>query len=162
MQRQIVRNKGWRWGGIIAAMVFWATPLGAAPPEPSEPDKPTQPTPQEAEDKARMYAAAKVLQASLDALRARDFEGWLSHYDKDVEVITDQMHISGRDQLGAIYRPLFDAGLPVPKILESGWTGTRIYVRQQEFIGEGLPVGVSYAEYEITGSKITAVYAQAM
>lgn len=143
-------------------MVVWAAPLGAAPPEQSEPDKPTEPAPQEADGKARMYAAAKVVQASLDEWRARDFEGWISHYDKDVVVITDQMHISGRDQLRAIYRPVFDAGVPAPKILESGWTGTRIYVRQQEFIGEGLPIGISYAEYEVTVSKITAIYGHSM
>lgn len=105
--------------------------------------------------------AARVLQSSIDAWRAGNFEGWIARYSPNVVVQAPQMIIEGREELRAIYRVLFDGGIPAPAILESGWTGERIYVRQREFVAEGVPAGVTYAEYEVTGDLITAVTAYA-
>lgn len=105
-------------------------------------------------------AAAKVIQASLDAWRARNFEGWISKYHPEVIVYAPQMRIVGRKELRAIYRAVFDMRIPDPDILESGWTGERVFVRQQEYFGKGVPGAVTYAEYEVVGGLITTVYAQ--
>ena len=44
------------------------------------------------------------------------------------------------------------------RIIESGWTGKRIFVVQREFGMDGAEIGTTYAEYEVKGGKITAVY----
>lgn len=109
----------------------------------------------------RIAESARVLQSSINAWRAGNFEGWIARYSPNVLVQAPQMFIEGRQELRAIYRALFDGGIPAPDILDSGWTGERIFVRQREYVAEGVPAGVTYAEYEVKGGLITAVYAYA-
>ena len=129
----------------------------AAPTAPAEEPAPTAPAPVA---NPEALAAAKVIQASLDAWRARNFEGWIAKYHPDVVVYAPRMRIQGRKELRAIYRAAFDLRVPEPDILESGWTGERVFVRQQEYFGKGVPGAVTYAEYEVVGGLITTVYAQ--
>lgn len=112
----------------------------------------------QAADDAEMQAAAKVVQRSLDAWRARNFEGWLANYSPDAVVATENMTLVGRSELRKVYKMVFDAKLPNPQILDSGWTGSRIFVIQREFAAGGVELGTTYAEYEVKGGKITAVY----
>lgn len=109
------------------------------------------------ENEAKKLAAAKVVQGSIDAVRARNFERWLSFYSLDTVVIINDMVIDGRAQLRQVYEPVFEMNLPMPEILESGWTGERIYVLQREFHPGGWEVE-TYAEYEVRGDKIVAVH----
>jgi hypothetical protein len=117
-----------------------------------------QETAQEAEDTARMNASAKVVQRALDAWRARNFEGWIANYGEDVVIRVPGATLVGREEMRLIYEPMFQARIPDPKILESGWTGERVYVRQMEYLDKLTPVGVSYVEYEVRNGKIIAVY----
>ena len=107
---------------------------------------------------AKMNAAAKVVQRSLDAWRKGNFEGWLAQYSPNVVVATDGMTLVGKAEVRKVYKLVFDAKLKTPEIIESGWTGERIFVVQQEFGPNGGVIGTSYAEYEVKGGKITAVY----
>lgn len=115
-----------------------------------------------AANSAAMNTAATIVQASLDAWRARNFEGWIAKFAPDVQVITSQMRIIGRKELRAIYRVVFDAGFPEPKILKSGWTGERVFVVQEEFLPGGHSASITYSEYEVTDGLITMVYGQQM
>ena len=110
---------------------------------------------------AQMQAAAKVVQGSLDKWRARDFEGWLAMYSSNVVVAAENMTLVGKAELRGVYKEVFDANLKTPKILDSGWTGQRIFVVQEEFGPNGEVIGTTYAEYEVKGGKITAVYGSA-
>ncbi|MEL6238730.1 MAG: nuclear transport factor 2 family protein [Pseudomonadota bacterium] len=139
-----------------------ADPLADAKPAPTKAEAKAALEAAKAEDRAAMEASAKVVQASLDAWRARNFEGWIATYAPDVLVVSDQMRIVGRKELRAIYRTLFDVGLPAPKIVKSGWTGNRVFVVQEEFLPGGTSVGKSYAEYEVNGGLITSVYGKQM
>ena len=145
---------------LVALAALASAPIAAKPNAQEEAQPADQQTadPQAANEE-RMKASAKVLQRSLDALRARNFEGWLATYSPNVIVRSPQMHINNRKELRAIYRVVFDANLPDPEILESGWTGERIFVRQREYLPEGTMAGVTYAEYEIKGGLITSVNA---
>ncbi|QFT77304.1 nuclear transport factor 2 family protein [Erythrobacter sp. THAF29] len=109
------------------------------------------------ENEAQKLAAARIVQGSIDAVRARNFERWLSFYSPDKVVIINDMMIDGRAQLRQVYEPVFKMNLPMMEILESGWTGERIYVLQREFHPSGREVE-TYAEYEVRGDKIVAVY----
>ena len=144
--------------GLVGSVLFASMPVSAQDNTPSPAQEAAK---AQADDEARMKAAAKVLQRSLDAARARDFEGWVACFSPDVIIRSSQMHINNRKELRAIYRVFFDANLPDPEILESGWTGKRVWVRQREFFAKGGPSLVSYAEYEVQGGLITAVYAHA-
>ncbi|MDJ0977100.1 MAG: nuclear transport factor 2 family protein [Erythrobacter sp.] len=158
--------------GLAFFAVCLAHPSLSAQPAPEAQDTPdaeAAPSPDPASNaeaepavfqKPEVQAAAKVIQGSLDAWRAGNFEGWIKSFSPDVLVVSDQMRIVGRKELRAIYRFLFDSGVPEPQILESGWTGQRVYVRQQEFIAKGTPSAITYAEYEVKDGLITAVYAQ--
>lgn len=144
-----------RIGGFMAvALAFGATPASAQDAAPE-----AKPEAQVAEE-ARIKAAAKVLQRSIDAWRAGDFEGWINSYSPNVVLIGPQMEIAGRDNLRKLYRIAFDVGIPAPTILESGWTGERIYVRQLEQAAPDGPSERTYAEYEIKDGLITAVIAR--
>ena len=110
---------------------------------------------------AQMQAAAKVVQGSLDKWRARDFEGWLAMYSPNVVVAAENMTLVGKAELRGVYKLVFDANLKTPNILDSGWTGQRIFVVQEEFGPNGEVIGTTYAEYEVKGGKITAVYGSA-
>ena len=112
-------------------------------------------------DEAKMNAAAKVVQRSLDKWRARDFNGWLAQYAPNVVVAIDGMTLIGKDEVGKVYKAVFDAKLKFPEVVESGWTGQRIFVVQKEFGPNGVFIGTTYAEYEVKGGKITAVYGSA-
>ena len=143
---------------ISIAMVaaFAGAPVSAQPVGQEQAQKAAQEAP--AAD-PRIAASARVLQSSLDALRAGNFEGWIARYSPNIVIQSPHMIIKGRKELRAIYRVFFDAGVPSPTILESGWTGERIYVRQREFLPEGTTAGVTYAEYEVKGGLITSVNA---
>ncbi|MEM7702048.1 MAG: nuclear transport factor 2 family protein [Pseudomonadota bacterium] len=122
----------------------------------------SEPSKAPAADEARMMAAAKVVQRSLDALRARNFKRWLACYSPDVIVRSSQLHINNREELRAIYAYFFQAGpgaLADPEILESGWTGERVFVRVKEQLGKGGPFFISYVEYEVENGQIIAAYA---
>ena len=107
---------------------------------------------------AKQLAAAKVVQRSLDAWRARNFEGWIAHYSPDVVVAMDAGTIVGRDELRKVYKIVFDLNVPVPQILDSGWVGEDVFVVQREFLPDGSVAGTTYAEYRVSGDKIVAVY----
>lgn len=109
-------------------------------------------------DEAKMQAAAMVVQRSLDQWRARNFEGWLSNYSPDVVIALDEGTLVGKSEVRQVYKLVFDAKLKVPEIVDSGWTGERIYVVQREFGPNGGELGTTYAEYEVRGGKIVAVY----
>jgi len=144
--------------GLAVALAVGATPASAqdaAPEAKPEKQKETQ-----AAEEARIKAAAKVLQRSLDALRAKNFERWIACYSPDVVIRSPQMHINSRKELRAIYGYFFKTNVAHPEILDSGWTGERIYVRALETFGEGGPSVATYAEYEIENGLITAVYSQ--
>lgn len=112
-----------------------------------------------AANEAAKTASAKVVQASFDAWRARNFKGWLAKLAPDIQIMTPTMRISGREEARKIYRVFFDVSWPEAKILESGWTGERVYVVQEEFLPGGASVGVSYAEYEVADGLITLISA---
>ncbi|MEL6707476.1 MAG: nuclear transport factor 2 family protein [Pseudomonadota bacterium] len=147
----------WMTAGCVFSLAFSAT-AASAQEEPA-----SSPPAQQADDEARMMAAAKVIQRSLDAVRARNFKRWLACFSPDVIVRSPQMHINNRAELKAIYEFFFkedSAILAVPEILESGWTGERVFVRAKEQLGEGGPFLTTYAEYEVENGQITAVYSQ--
>ncbi|MEM6856618.1 MAG: nuclear transport factor 2 family protein [Pseudomonadota bacterium] len=161
--------------GLKASLVGGALACAAAPvmaqdeAEAKAPDQATQQLEgQPTEESATLapvadpeaLAAAKVIQASLDAWRARNFEGWIAKYHPNVVVYAPRMRIEGRKELRAIYRAQFDLRIPAPDILSSGWTGDRVFVSQQEYFGKGMPGAVTYAEYEVVGGLITTVYAR--
>jgi hypothetical protein len=110
-----------------------------------------------AED-AKIAAAAKVVQRSLDQWRARNFEGWIANFSNDVVVAGDGIALVNKSELRDVYKQVFDLKLPVPEILDSGWTGERVYVVQREFGPNGEEMATTYAEYGVRGGKITAVY----
>ena len=117
-------------------------------------------SPATAQPDPRIAQSAKVIQSSLDAWRAGDFEGWIKWYASDVVVIAPQMYIQSRKDLRAIYRPAFDMGVPAPTILDSGWTGEKVFIRQREYASANDPGMVTYAEYEVRGGRITSVNAR--
>lgn len=145
---------------LAALAAFASVPVSAQP----DAQEQAQEAPEEASQESlapdpQIAKAARVLQSSIDAWRAGNFEGWIARYSPTVVVEAPQMIIEGREELRAIYRVLFDGGIPAPAILESGWTGERVWVRQRESLAEGVVAGVTYAEYEVKGGVITAVYA---
>ena len=138
----------------LAILAFAAAPsLASAQAAEDTPPATAQPD-------ARIAQSAKVIQSSLDAWRAGDFEGWIKWYASDVIVIAPQMYIQGRKDLRAIYRPAFDMGVPAPTILDSGWTGEKVFIRQREYASANDPGMVTYAEYEVRGGRITSVNAR--
>jgi len=147
---------------LAGALACAAAPLMAqeqAPSETAQESPPAEePAPAPPAYDAEALAAAKVLQTAIDAWRARNFEGWIAKYHPDVVVYAPGMRIQGRKELRAIYRAMFDLRVPAPDILSSGWTGERVFVRQQEYFGKGVPGAVTYSEYEVVGGLITTVY----
>ncbi|MEO0590866.1 MAG: nuclear transport factor 2 family protein [Pseudomonadota bacterium] len=171
MRLESVLKDGMRVGLVAGALACASVPLLAqdqagdqaanAPAEEAAPAPPSQePAPAPPSYGPEALAAAKVVQGSLDAWRARNFEGWIAKYHPDVIVYAPRMRIEGRKELRAIYRAAFDLRVPSPDILSSGWTGERVFVSQQEYFGKGVPGAVTYAEYEVTGGVITTVYAR--
>lgn len=150
---------------LVAVSLATLAALASAPaPAQSSAQSPGQSNAQQDAQEApaadpQIAEAARVLQSSIDAWRAGDFEGWIARYSPSVVVQAPQMFLENREELRAVYRPVFDAGIPAPTILDSGWTGERIYVRQREYVAEGVEAGVTYAEYDVKGGLITAVYA---
>lgn len=110
-------------------------------------------------DEARMLAAAKVVQRARDAWRARNFEGWIANFAPDVVIVTDSGSLTGRDNMRRIFKPVFDMNVPDPAILDSGWTGQKIYIHAREFGPDGSVLGESYAEYEVRAGKIISINA---
>jgi len=152
-------HDGGRRTYLIAACLVGAMAGGAAPTVAQDKAANSEPETQALEE-ARIKAAAKVVQRAVNALRARDFSRWLACYSPDVVIRAPNMHINNREELRAIYQVYFRAKLPDPELLESGWTGERIYVRAREYFVEGGMGYDSYAEYEVEDGLITAVYAE--
>ncbi|QUL39182.1 nuclear transport factor 2 family protein [Erythrobacter sp. JK5] len=117
----------------------------------------------QSDDHKRMMAAAKVVQSARDTGLKGDFEGWLKHFTPDVVFIVNDTVVLGRAELRKVYTMFFSAArgagleMRAPEIIESGWTGDRIYVWQKEFLGEAEIV--TYGEYEVAGDKISRVVA---
>lgn len=138
---------------IAFALAFTATaalaPFVAAPLHAEE---------QPSADEAKIQAAAKVVQKSLDFWRARNFEGWLSMFSSDVTVALDGGALVNKAELRRVYKVVFDLNAPPPEIIDSGWTGERVFIIQREFGAGGEELAITYGEYEVRGGKITAVY----
>ena len=148
-----------RRAAIVLALVIVSPVALAAPAQAQETaEQAAAQTAEQAADTARMNASAKVLHRALDAWRARNFEGWLANYSDDIVIKGTGFTILGRKEMRLLYEPIFQARIPAPKILESGWTGERVYIRQLEYLDKSTPDGVSYSEYEVRGGKIVAVY----
>lgn len=116
------------------------------------------------EKDASMQASAKVVQSMIDTYREGDFAGWLRHFSRDVTYIVNGTVLMGRAEMRKVHTTfLYDAEkvglrLKEPEILESGWTGDRIYIWYKEFVGENEMV--VYAEYEVRGGEIVTVVAR--
>ncbi|MBD2842262.1 nuclear transport factor 2 family protein [Erythrobacter rubeus] len=108
-------------------------------------------------DEARMNAAAKVVQRSIDAYRARNLDRWLAQFSPDVLVVVNGYANVGHRQLRETFETAVELGLPDPVILDSGWTGERVYLTVREFLPDGTPIQ-SYSEYVVENGKITEVY----
>lgn len=147
-----------RMACLMAGSVLFSSTAASAQEEPV-----SSPSAQQSDDEARMMAAAKVIQRSLDAVRARNFKRWLACYSPNVIVRSPQMHINNREELRAIYEFFFNEGsaaIADPEVLESGWTGERVFVRAKEQFDAAGPFVITYAEYEVENGLITAVHSQ--
>lgn len=116
-------------------------------------------------DQATIAAAAKVVQATIDASRANDFERWISHFAPNAYFEINGTPLRGRKEVRRSFRANEATGvvdeiglLKDLRVLESGWTGERVYVWQQETYSGGYEL-VTYAEYEVKGGKVVAMYA---
>lgn len=119
--------------------------------------------PEQSADHERMMASAKVVQSMYDTARKGDFEGWLRHFDSDVTYIVNNNVIIGRAELRKIFS-LFNSDLKAAKmeagvsgIIDSGWTGERVYIWQTEYLAD-IEI-VTYSEFEVRRGKIVTVVA---
>ena len=119
---------------------------------------------QQAANEAHMNASAEVVQSMVDSYRKGDFEGWLRHYSTDATIIINNVVLIGRAELRKVFNQVRSDAEAVgiqlrqPEIVESGWTGDRIYLWTHEFTGEN--VSMVYTEYEVRNGQIVTVSAR--
>jgi len=112
----------------------------------------------------RIAAAARIVQSSIEAARANDFERWLSHFSADALFMANDKAVYGRESMRqgvnlahAMGRLDSKVSLTSIEILDSGWTGDRIYTFSAETYSDGIVVEY-YSEYEIERGKIVGLY----
>ncbi|MEO0464712.1 MAG: nuclear transport factor 2 family protein [Pseudomonadota bacterium] len=147
---------------VMAAIAVAAAPLRAQEATPEATEESALAQEAEKPEPSEMEIAAGVVQNSLDAWRSRDFEAWISNYAPDVIVTVGSTAIFGREQLREIYRSAMRQGVPAPEIIDSGWTGSRIWVQQQEVFPDGTPGPLVYVEYTVSNQKIASVNSDMM
>lgn len=139
-----------------ASVALCLTAFGAMAANAQEAEAPPEGAIEAPTEDATIQAAAKVVQSMIDAGRVYDFKGWLGHFAPDVSGKIGDIRIEGRAALGKMFKPAFDMRLPDPKILQSGWTGDRIYIVQEEYLPDGSLTMVIYSAFEVRDGKIVA------
>lgn len=102
---------------------------------------------------------ADVIQAQVDAYRARDMDAFIATFAKDARVEANGMVAVGHAQIRAFYALNFKKGAPTVKIVDSGMSGPNVYITASYTFSNGREECCSYSEYTVENGKVTQLVA---
>ncbi|MCK0128771.1 nuclear transport factor 2 family protein [Erythrobacter sp. F6033] len=109
-----------------------------------------------AQENTQTPAAARAVQAHVDAYRARNLDRYVRTFAPNAVVTMNGVVLAnGHEEIRALYRLNFTEDAPKIRIDDSGMTGDRVYLSVGYVFANGSEECCSYSEYTVSGGKIT-------
>lgn len=101
-------------------------------------------------------AAAKAVQRHIDAYRSGSLSQFIATFAPDAVVTLNGVSFQGHAALRESYAPNFTMNMPAPRVIESGWTGSQIYLWTISQLPDGSEIR-AYEVYTVSGGLIARV-----